>query len=121
MRTGPTKESTRKTIVALEKAGKKTKNELLKKVAEYLNVSARKRTEVNLYKLSKIAGKNPGKVLIVPGKVLSNGEATEKMNVVCLQYSAKAKEKIEKMHGKIRCFGEVKDWKENAKEMVIVK
>lgn len=121
MKIRPTKESTRKIIVALEKAAKKSKSKLLRKVAEALNSASRKRVKVNIYKLSKVAKKMSGKTLIVPGKVLSTGEPVDNMNIVCLDYSEKAKQKIEKAKGKMHTFSDLEKLSLKPNEMVIVK
>ncbi|MEM4326784.1 MAG: hypothetical protein QXZ13_01275 [Candidatus Diapherotrites archaeon] len=121
MKIKPTKESTRKTIVALEKAAKKSKNKLLRKVAEALNSASRKRVKVNIYKLSKIGKKSGDKTLVVPGKVLSAGEPIENMKIVCLACSEKAKRKIEEAKGKIFTFANFEKLNLKPNEMVIVK
>jgi large subunit ribosomal protein L18e len=71
-------------------AAKKNKN--WKEVAEVLSVPRRKRVEVNLDRIQKDAKKE--EVVVVPGKVLSQGEINEKIKVVALSFSEKAKEKL---------------------------
>ena len=40
-----------------------------------------------------------GETVLVPGKVLSNGDLTEKVNVAAFKFSQKAQEKIESAGG----------------------
>lgn len=55
------------------------------------------KVNVNLDKINKEA--KEGEVIIVPGKVLSEGEISKKIKVVAFSFSEKAKEKIEKAKG----------------------
>ena len=45
--------------------------------------------------------------ILVPGKVLSNGELDKKVNVVALKFSAKAQEKIESAGGECISIDEI--------------
>ncbi|WP_346661927.1 50S ribosomal protein L18e [uncultured Methanobrevibacter sp.] len=45
--------------------------------------------------------------VLVPGKVLSNGDLTEKVDVVALKFSAKAQEKIESAGGECISIDEI--------------
>ena len=64
-----------------------------KDVAQRLERSNRRTAEVNLSDIARHA--EAGETILVPGKVLSNGNLTEKVDVVALKFSAKAQEKIE--------------------------
>jgi large subunit ribosomal protein L18e len=52
----------------------------------------RKRTCINLEEISK--NSKAGEIILVPGKVLSQGEIDKKVKVVALNFSEKAKEKL---------------------------
>ncbi len=120
MRTGPTRESTRELIVDLEKKGKKVQKAVWKKLSQKLARPTRQRAEINVYRLSEIALKNAGRVLVVPGKILSKGDVAGKIEVACFSCSKKAKEKIGKAGGKVMSLKELIESKTEPSKMVIV-
>ena len=61
--------------------------------------------EVNLSDIARYA--EAGETVLVPGKVLSNGDLTEKVDVVALKFSAKAQEKIESAGGECISIDEI--------------
>ncbi len=61
-------------------------------VAALISGSRRNKKSVNLQNLEK--DMESGKILIVPGKVLSLGEISKKTKICALGFSEKAKEKI---------------------------
>jgi large subunit ribosomal protein L18e len=71
-------------------AAKKHKEWL--KVAEVLSRPRRKRTNLNLKEINKKLEKN--KTIVVPGKVLSQGEINQKIKITALNFSEKAKDKL---------------------------
>ena len=76
-----------------------------KKKAKWLEIAAIlsspriNRININLDKLNKEA--KEGEIIIVPGKVLSQGEISKKIKIAALSFSEKAKEKILKAKGEI--------------------
>ncbi len=75
----------------LSKAAASTNSpKLWKRVHHLLNVPARKRASVNLYKINKYT--KEGDNVVVPGKVLSVGSMDHKVNIAALEYSSKAAE-----------------------------
>jgi len=68
------------------------KNDAWNEVASIISSSRRKRKDINLEELNKIGGNE--KIILVPGKVLSQGEITKKVKVVALNFSESAKEKL---------------------------
>jgi len=121
MLTGPTKQETRTLIVDLEKYGKKSGKKVWKTIANNLNKSTRNRAKVNVYHLNKLAKKQKNKTFVVPGKVLATGFVDEKIEVACLDYSEKAKEKIMEQKGKIISLKELINEKTKEEKMVIIK
>ena len=121
MLTGPTKQETRIIIVDLEKYSKKSGKKIWKTIAKTIGKSTRNRPVVNIYHLNKLAKKQKDKTFIVPGKILATGDVESKIEVACLNYSEKAKEKIEKQKGKILTLKELIEEKPKADKMVIVK
>lgn len=89
-RTGPTSTVTKSIIFGASKLGKKSK--FWKRVAYELSKPTRKRCEVSLSKINLCTGAD--EIVLVPGKVLSNGELDHKITVAALSFSGKAKEKI---------------------------
>ena len=119
-RTGPTNENTKEIIVAFEKQAKKTDKTVWKDIAKRLKKPTRIRAKTNVFALEKIAKKNNGKILVVPGKILAAGEINSKVDVACLDCSEKAKEKIEAQKGKVMTLTELVESKADVKKMVIV-
>lgn len=77
---------------------------LWKRVAEDLEKSSRQRRTVNLFKID--ANTIDGDVVIVPGKVLAEGDITKKVTVVAFSFSSQAAEKIGKS-GKVMTIPEL--------------
>ena len=87
-------------IELINKLNKQSKSEdaaIWKDVADRLSRSNRRTAEVNLSSINRYAVAD--ETILVPGKVLSNGELDKKVNVVALKFSAKAQEKIESAGG----------------------
>lgn len=71
-------------------AAKRNKNWL--KVAEILSGPKRNFVDINLEKIEQNIEKES--VIVVPGKVLSQGDLSKKAKIVALKFSEKAKEKL---------------------------
>lgn len=67
------------------------KNNLIN-LAKAISVSTRRQAKVSLEKINNTEAKE----VIIPGKVLSNGEINKKIKVYALGFSEKAKEKLKK-------------------------
>jgi len=70
------------------------KNKAWLKVAEILSGSRKNRTNLNLEELNKKV--EDEKIIVVPGKILSQGELDKKIKIVALGFSEKAREKLKK-------------------------
>jgi large subunit ribosomal protein L18e len=68
------------------------KQEAWIKIAGLLSGPRRKRTCINLEEISK--NSKAGETVLIPGKVLSQGEIDKKIKVIALNFSEKAKEKL---------------------------
>lgn len=66
-------------------------------VAGLLSSPRVNKVNVNLDKINREA--KEGEVIVIPGKVLSEGELNKKVKVVAFSFSEKAKEKIAKAKG----------------------
>jgi large subunit ribosomal protein L18e len=68
-----------------------------KDVAKRIQRATRRRAEVNLSQINRIS--NADETVLIPGKVLSDGVLDHKVDVVALNFSKTAQEKIEKSGG----------------------
>jgi len=82
----------KKTNSSLARAIYTAKKNNLLEVAKAISVSTRKQAKINIEDIEK-SGKEK---VIIPGKVLSKGEMSKKVEVYALGFSEKAKEKLEK-------------------------
>ncbi|MFQ5531037.1 MAG: 50S ribosomal protein L18e [Candidatus Nanoarchaeia archaeon] len=64
------------------------------KIAEILSRPRRKSININLNQIEKDS--KHGEVIVIPGKVLSQGEINKKVKIVALKFSEKTKEKLNK-------------------------
>jgi len=94
MRTGPTNLSLKNLIIELNSLSRKEKIKIWERVADELSRASRQRREVNINRINRASKEN--ETIVVPGKVLSEGELNHKVNVAAWKFSGKAKEKINK-------------------------
>ena len=100
-RTGPTNIQVQKLVEQLH-----TSTSLFwKRVGYDLQKPTRQRRVVNVYKIEK--NTKDGDTIIVPGKVLSVGNLTKKVNVAAMQFSSDARAKIEQASGKVLSIEEL--------------
>lgn len=102
-RTGPTNHQVQELLAALEEKGRT--NKLWRRLADDLKKPARQQRLVNVYKIEKYA--QQGETIVVPGKVLSVGELSKKVDVAALTFSTEARRKIEAAKGKALSIGEL--------------
>lgn len=93
-RTGPTNVNLKSLISELNKLGVKEKSNLWKRLAFDLSKPTRQRREINVEKINKYA--REGEIVVVPGKVLAEGDADKKLTVAAWTFSEAAKAKISK-------------------------
>jgi large subunit ribosomal protein L18e len=96
-------------------AAKKNKNWF--KVAEIISSSRRNRIDMNLDEIGK---KSDKKIVVVPGKVLSQGEVAKKIKIVALKFSERAKEKLIKSGCQIESILDEIKKNPDAKDMEIL-
>jgi large subunit ribosomal protein L18e len=77
----------------------KTKMKIWKKISKKMSGPRRNQVEANLYRINKKT--KPNDVIVVPGKVLANGELDHKITIACLNCSKSAKKKIEASGSKL--------------------
>ncbi len=120
-RTGPTSTRTRDLVVKLEKHGKTSKQDVYRILSDIMGMSTRERTQVNVSHLNKMSQTYKDKVLVVPGKVLSNGEVTKSFEVAAFAFSEVARKKILAAKGKTWTLEELVTNKIPANKMILVK
>lgn len=103
IRTGPTNFQLQQLLLDLE--SRSGQSLLWKRVLEDLNKPSRQRRMVNVYKINKYA--QEGETVLVPGKVLSMGEITKKVQVAAVNFSSEARKKIEQAHGTVLTIQEL--------------
>lgn len=88
------------------------------KVSEILSSPRSRKTETNIGLIDKEA--KEGETIVIPGKVLSTGDISKKVNVIALSFSEMAKEKIQNAGGKVlNLLDEIKK-NPDAKEIRII-
>lgn len=97
VRTGPTNYQLQMLIAELEP--KAVESAFWRRVVYDLKKPSRQRRTVNVYKINRYA--RDGETILVPGKVLSVGELTKKVDVAAVNFSADAQRKIIHAKGKI--------------------
>jgi large subunit ribosomal protein L18e len=93
------------------------KNPAWIEVASILTKPRRKQKNINLSEISN----TEGKILVVPGKVLSQGEISKKVKIVALTFSDKAKEKLLKAGCEVVLLKDEIQKNKDAKGVVILK
>ena len=91
-RTGPSNPELQELIMSLKKVASEKNVKLWKRIASELERPARQRRVVNIDKIEKSAREK--EIVIVPGKVLGNGELKKNIKVAAFHFSDAAKEKI---------------------------
>lgn len=84
-------------IVELRKAAQSTGTELWDDIATRLERPARLWPQVNVDKCAALGG--DGEIVLVPGKVLSTGEARKGLRIAAFAFSENARQKIQEGGG----------------------
>ncbi len=85
------------------------KNEGWNIIASVLSGSKKNRLNINLEEIDKKS--EDGETIVVPGKVLSQGEINKKVKIIALSFSEKAKEKL--LKAKIETSNMLEEIKKN--------
>ncbi len=86
-------------IVQLQTKSSQENVGLWRKVASDLEKSSRRKSIVNLLNLQKNTQEND--IVVVPGKVLGDGEVSHKLTVAAFMISKSAEEKLQKAGSKL--------------------
>ncbi len=90
-----------------------------KEVGEILSGSGKKRVCLNLEEINNLSKED--NQLVIPGKVLSEGELNKKIKIIALGFSEKAREKLLKSGNKISTIYEEIKTNPEAKGIKILK
>ncbi|MEM3074370.1 MAG: 50S ribosomal protein L18e [Candidatus Pacearchaeota archaeon] len=93
---------TNKDLVETIILSKKNKNWI--KIAYEISKPRRKNISLNLDEIDKIS--NDGEIIIIPGKVLGNGEINKKIKISAHNFSFKAKKKLKEKNIEINSIYE---------------
>ncbi|RLF49911.1 MAG: 50S ribosomal protein L18e [Thermoplasmata archaeon] len=93
------------TIKMLKKKAWENKARIWKDLAERLERSLSNWAEVNLSRIERCA--KDGDVIIVPGKLLGTGVLTKKVTIAAWKVTKSAREKVEKVGGKVISYAEL--------------
>ncbi len=115
-RTGPTNYQLQQLLSELESKAHESK--FWKRIMFDLKKPTRQRRVVNVYKIDQFA--NEGETVIVPGKVLSMGNMTKKVEVAALTFSEEARRKIEEAKGKALSIKELLQQNPEGKKVRII-
>lgn len=116
--TGPTNYQLLKLIQELKKKSIDEKSGIWKSIAVDLEKPARQRRIVNLSRINDFSKEN--EVVVVPGKVLADGELSKKVNIAAFAFSQTAKEKIMKANSQFMTIEELMKKKTKPSEMRII-
>ena len=94
MRTGPTNDELKSLISELKKKAYSDNVMLWRRIAADLERPSRNRRSVNLSRINRHT--KSGEIIIVPGKVLSDGNLDKSITIAAWQFSRQAFEKISK-------------------------
>jgi large subunit ribosomal protein L18e len=115
-RTGPTNYQLQQLVAELET--KAVNSRFWKRVLKDLMKPARQRRTVNVYKIAKYA--QEGETVLVPGKVLSVGDISKKVDVAAINFSDGARRKIESAQGKVLTIKELLQQNPDGKKVRIL-
>ena len=98
MRTGPTNQYLNELITELKKKSSVDGVLFWKRIASDLEKPSRQRRVVNLSRINR--NTKQGEIIVVPGKVLSDGELNHSITIAAWQFSKKALDKISEKKAK---------------------
>lgn len=116
--TGPTNPAVRGLLNRLNEVAKEKGAPIWAAVAGKLSTPARRKSAVNIGKLEAVCDK--GDVVLVPGKLLAEGELTKALKVAALQTSQAARQKVEAAGGQVLSIDELVTANPNGKGVKII-
>lgn len=104
-RIGPEASDIQRLVVLLEKASRRRRAPIWRRLAALLKRPRRKQRVLNLYKIAKYS--KPGAVIATPCKICAVGELGHSVHIACPRISKAAAEKIAAAGGKVLTFEEL--------------
>lgn len=95
------------------------KNKAWNELASMISSSRKNYLENNLNEINEKA--KEGEKIVIPGKVLSQGEINKKIKIIALSFSEKAKDKLKKSGCEVKTILEEIKSNPDAKEIKIIK
>ncbi|MFP4403108.1 MAG: 50S ribosomal protein L18e [Candidatus Woesearchaeota archaeon] len=92
-------------IINLDKISKDNNIKLWAKIAKDLKKSTRNSKIINLNKINHLTKEND--VVVVPGKILGNGELEHKLTIIGLKISSQAKDKLKQSKSEFYLLDEI--------------
>lgn len=118
MKTKSPNETRRRLIIKLKQQSRNPGGRIWRTLYEDLQTARRNRVTVNIGDLQRHYTK--GQVMVVPGKVLSDGEIVDKLQVAAYAFSSQARAKIEAQGGKCFTLEELMEMNPTGKNVKII-
>ena len=106
------------TVLTLRRAFKSSKAKIWRDVSNRLLKSASIRTSVNIGKISRIT--KPNDVLVIPGKVLGDGEISHRIVIGAFSFTRSAVEKITLAGGEVLTIPELMEKHQSGAGVIII-
>ncbi|MFW9830630.1 MAG: 50S ribosomal protein L18e [Candidatus Thorarchaeota archaeon] len=113
-----TDEARRQLIIKLKRQSRNPGGRIWRTLYEKLQTPRRKRVAVNVNELQRHYAK--GQIMVVPGKVLSDGIIKDKLEVAAVTFSAPAREKIEAQGGTCLTLDELMEKNPTGKNVMLI-
>ncbi|MBI3034672.1 50S ribosomal protein L18e [Candidatus Woesearchaeota archaeon] len=118
MRTGPTNEQLKQLITELKKKAYSDNIMLWRRIADDLERPSRNRRSVNLSRINRYT--KSGEIIIVPGKVLSEGNLDKSITIAAWQFSRQAVDKISRANARALTIAELMQQNPDGKNVRII-
>lgn len=118
MHTKSTNEQLKRLLIILKRQSRTPGGRIWRTLYEQLQTPRRARAEVNIADLQRHF--NKGQTMVVPGKVLSEGIATDKLQVAAVSFSSKARMKITAVGGKCLSLQQLMEKNPSGKNVRII-
>lgn len=113
-----TDENRQRLLIALKRQSRNPGGRIWRTLYERLQNPRRNRVTVNVADLQRHFTK--GRIIVVPGKVLGDGNVEDKMEVAALTFSGKARTKIEARGGKCLSIKELMNANPHGKNIMLI-
>lgn len=118
MKTKSTDETRRQLLIALKRQSRNPGGRIWRALYDHLQTTRRNRVVVNIGDLQQKFTK--GRIMVVPGKVLSDGVIEDKLQVAAYTFSDKARMKIQAKGGKCLSLVELMEQNPTGKDVMLI-